>query len=51
MTPRAVPFRNSGSDQAAYCHGGGAMAEGQILAWRRLGHAVLLMENGITACL
>jgi uroporphyrinogen decarboxylase len=28
---------------------GEAMAEGQIMAWRRFGHDVLLVENGTTA--
>lgn len=37
------------SSYADYFRDGEAMAEGQILAWRRYGHDVLLIENGTAA--
>lgn len=36
-------------DFAAFYRDGGAMAEGQIKAWERYGHDVLLVENGTAA--
>ena len=37
------------SSYADFFRDGEAMAEGQILAWRRFGHDVLLVENGTAA--
>lgn len=34
---------------ADFFHDGEAMAEGQLLAWRRFGHDVLILENGTAA--
>ena len=34
---------------ADYFRDGAAMAEGQIMAWRRFGHDMLLVENGTAA--
>ena len=36
-------------DYAAFFRNGEAMAEGQIKAWRRFGHDVLMLENGTAA--
>jgi uroporphyrinogen decarboxylase len=34
---------------AEFFHDGAAMAEGQLAAWRRFGHDVLILENGTAA--
>lgn len=45
-----VAARMMGSDSYGdYFQDGEAMAEGQIKAWRRFGHDVLLLENGTAA--
>ncbi|MEE9599584.1 MAG: uroporphyrinogen decarboxylase family protein [Anaerolineales bacterium] len=45
VTPRFMDVK----DFAAFYRDGEAMAEGQIKAWRRYGHDVLLVENGTAA--
>ncbi len=45
LTPRFLGV----SDFASFYRDGEAMAEGQIKAWRRFGHDVLLVENGTAA--
>ncbi len=45
LTPRFVGV----SDFASFYRDGEAMAEGQIKAWQRFGHDVLLVENGTAA--
>lgn len=45
MTPRFMEV----TDLPAFYRDGDAMAEGQIKAWRRYGHDVLLLENGTAA--
>jgi uroporphyrinogen decarboxylase len=45
-----VTARMMGTDSYAdFFRDGAAMAEGQIMAWRRFGHDVLLVENGTAA--
>lgn len=45
-----VTARMMGADSCAdFFRDGEAMAQGQILAWRRFGHDVLLVENGTAA--
>jgi uroporphyrinogen decarboxylase len=45
MTPRFMGV----SDYSTFFRDGGAMAEGQVKAWERFGHDVLLVENGTAA--
>jgi uroporphyrinogen decarboxylase len=45
MTPRYI----GSEDDADFYRNGQALAEGQIAAWRRFGHDVLLVENGTAA--
>ncbi len=45
MTPRYI----GAEDSADFYRNGEALAEGQIAAWRRFGHDVLLVENGTAA--
>jgi uroporphyrinogen decarboxylase len=45
LTPRFMEV----TDLPAFFRDGEAMAEGQIRAWRRYGHDVLLLENGTAA--
>ncbi len=45
LTPRFMGV----SDFASFYRDGEAMAEGQIKAWKRYGHDVLLVENGTAA--
>ena len=45
MTPRFV----GAADSQDFYRNGEALAEGQINAWRRFGHDVLLVENGTAA--
>jgi len=45
VTPRFMDVK----DFAGFYRDGEAMAEGQIKAWRRYGHDVLLIENGTAA--
>ena len=45
MTPRYI----GAEDSTDFYRNGKALAEGQIAAWPRFGHDVLLVENGTAA--